>query len=68
MPFGAGPRVCLGQHLATTEIIVIAAMILQRFTLSVPEGMEAPKPRMHVTLRPETALHLGLTAIPSIDV
>ncbi|WP_087690605.1 cytochrome P450 [Pandoraea sp. PE-S2R-1] len=68
MPFGAGPRVCLGQHLATTEIIVIAAMILQRFTLSVPDGMAAPKPRMHVTLRPETALHLGLTAIPSPDV
>lgn len=64
MPFGAGPRVCLGQHLATTEIIVIAAMILQRFTLSVPQGMAAPKPRMHVTLRPETALHLSLAAKP----
>jgi cytochrome P450 len=28
MPFGTGPRVCQGQHLATAEMTVIAAMLL----------------------------------------
>ena len=57
------PRVCLGQHLALTEMTVIAAMILQRFTLSVPEGMAPPQPVLNVTLRPATSLHLKLERI-----
>lgn len=65
MPFGAGPRVCLGQHLALAEMTVIAAMILQRFRLSVPQGMPAPRPVLKVTLRPETPLHLTLERIAS---
>ncbi|MBP6861712.1 MAG: cytochrome P450 [Neisseriaceae bacterium] len=60
-PFGIGQRVCLGQNLATTEIRVIAAMILQRWILSTPISMEPPIPTLRVTLRPKTPLHLTLT-------
>ncbi|MET0321535.1 MAG: cytochrome P450 [Duganella sp.] len=60
MPLGAGPRVCLGQHLALTEMTVIAALLLQRFALTVPDGMAAPEPRLHITLRPRQPLRLRL--------
>ncbi|WP_079436403.1 cytochrome P450 [Zoogloea sp. LCSB751] len=61
LPFGAGPRVCLGQHLALTEMKVMTAMILQRFALSVPDGMAAPQPRFNVSLRPAQPLQLCIS-------
>jgi cytochrome P450 len=64
LPFGAGPRVCLGQHLAMTELTVVAAMLLQRFQLSVPDGMTAPQPVFHVSLRPSRPLSLQLAPAP----
>ena len=63
MPLGAGPRVCLGQHLALTEMTLIAAMLLQRFALAVPDGMPAPTPAFNITLRPRHALRLQLRSI-----
>jgi cytochrome P450 len=60
LPFGTGPRVCLGQHLALAEMTVVAAMFLQRFTVRVPEGMAPPEPVFNITLRPREALRLVL--------
>ena len=60
MPFGAGPRVCLGQHLAMAEMTVVAAMFLQRFSVTVPDAMKAPEPVFNITLRPDVPLRLKL--------
>ncbi|KQQ86841.1 cytochrome P450 [Massilia sp. Leaf139] len=65
MPFGAGPRVCMGQHLALAEMTTVAAMFLQRFVVAVPPGMAPPEPEMNITLRPRTPLHLQLTRRPA---
>ncbi|WP_430765582.1 cytochrome P450 [Roseateles flavus] len=60
LPFGAGPRVCLGSHFALTEMSVIAALLLQRYELQTVPGRRAPQPRLDITLRPDVPLHLAL--------
>ncbi|KAL6216126.1 hypothetical protein ACLB2K_009352 [Fragaria x ananassa] len=42
-PFGLGPRTCVAQNLATTELKVILALILQHYSFTVsPTYVHAP--------------------------
>jgi cytochrome P450 len=50
LPFGAGPRICLGNHFAYMEAQLALAVILRRFRFEL-EGAEEPEPS--ATLRPK---------------
>ena len=60
MPFGAGPRVCIGQHFAMLEMTLVAAMLLQRYRLALPAEAKPCEPVLQVTLRPRGGLRLHL--------
>lgn len=52
VPFGLGPRVCVGQTLAMAEAKVVLAMVVRQFVLEVsPSYVHAPM--LFVTLRPQ---------------
>lgn len=57
IPFGGGPRVCVGARFATVEALIILAhwLAARRFTL--PPGFE-PDPLGSVTLRPRGGMWL----------
>lgn len=57
MPFGAGTRICIGDHLATLELRMCLAMFVQRFDISVPSNYEA-KPNPFITLMPPDRMPL----------
>lgn len=52
LPFGDGPRICIGASFALQEAVIILATLLSRFEFTPVAGKE-PKPVMILTLRPE---------------
>jgi cytochrome P450 len=51
LPFGIGPRACIGAQLAMLETTLVLATALQRFVFELED--EGPVPvQMRVTLRP----------------
>ena len=62
LPFGDGPRICIGASFALQEAVIILATLLSRFRFSAIAG-RAPKPVMILTLRPEGGVWLGVEAV-----
>jgi cytochrome P450 len=40
VPFGGGSRTCIGMRFGLMEVRAIAAMLLQRYSVEVPDGFE----------------------------
>ena len=55
MPFGAGPRLCIGNHLAMIEGTLLLAMIAQKYELEPVPGHPVV-PEVAITLRPKYGL------------
>lgn len=57
LPFGDGPRICIGASFALQEAVIILATLLSRFRFRPVKGRD-PKPVMILTLRPEGGVWL----------
>jgi len=60
LPFGGGPRVCIGQNFALMEAKVILASFMQNFTFELV-GNQKIVPDVMLTLRPKYGLQLRLS-------
>ncbi len=60
LPFGDGPRVCIGAHFAMVEAQIILASLIARYRFT-PVAGRAPTPEMVITLRPKGGVWLGIT-------
>lgn len=59
LPFGAGPRVCIGASFAIQESVIMLATLLSRFRFKRVPGRD-PHPVMILTLRPEGGVWLDI--------
>ena len=59
LPFGGGPRICVGQHLAMVEAVLVLATLVQRVRMELVPGFPV-EPEALVTMRPKH----GMTMIP----
>lgn len=59
IPFGAGPRLCIGNNFALMEAQVIVAMIAQRYAVRLLDGQEIVA-RPGITLRPRDRMMMRL--------
>lgn len=66
IPFGAGPRVCIGNVFAMTEAVLVLATVSRRWRFS-PVNDFTPEPRPSITLRPRHGVTLGLHRQPTLQ-
>lgn len=62
LPFGAGPRVCVGANFAMMQAQIILATLLARFRFELG-SQRLPVPSMLMTVRPDGGVHLKVRAV-----
>jgi cytochrome P450 len=60
LPFGAGPRVCIGAAFALQEAIIVLAVLLHRFRFSCTDSCD-PWPVQKLTTQPDGGLPMTVT-------
>ena len=63
LPFGAGPRTCIGLNFAMTEILAALAMVLQRFRLTLAVDPAEVRAEPSVTLQAKPGVPVKLQSI-----
>lgn len=61
MPFGAGPRICIGASFSMQEMVIILAVFIQRLQFE-HVGKEEPQPIMRITVQPSTEVEMRIEA------
>ncbi|MEM7507455.1 MAG: cytochrome P450 [Pseudomonadota bacterium] len=59
LPFGAGPRICIGMNFALIEAQIILASLMARYRFTPLPG-KVPVPEMVMTLRPSGGVNLAV--------
>ena len=60
IPFGAGPRVCIGMGFALQEAIIVLAQLTRAFRFDLAPGHQV-RPVQRITLRPQGGMPMLVT-------
>ncbi|KAK9934968.1 hypothetical protein M0R45_022087 [Rubus argutus] len=62
LPFGLGPRICVGLNFATTEAKIALSMILQRYSFALSPAY-VHSPSQYLTIRPQHGVQVILHSL-----
>ncbi len=60
LPFGGGPRICIGNHYAMLQILMILSTLLRKYDLDLAPG-QTIEARPMVILRPKHGIRMNFT-------
>jgi cytochrome P450 len=61
LPFGQGPRLCIGREFALGEMVMVLSQLLPVYKVTVPEGWSRPAAQAQVAVHPRGGMPLVVT-------
>ena len=65
VPFSFGPRIYIGNKLATAEMRLVLASLLQNFSLTLVPGFPEVTRKIELTAKPHPSLQLRIKEVKS---
>lgn len=62
VPFGMGPRVCIGASFSMQEMMIVLASFLKKLRFD-HVGKEEPQPIMRITIQPSTPVNMQVSSL-----
>jgi cytochrome P450 len=66
IPFGGGPRMCIGNHFSFTLLAIALAVIAQRFRITLCDDPATIVPDPSLALRPRRGLRVRLHSVDGV--
>ena len=63
LPFGQGPRLCIGREFALGEMVVVLSRLLTEYRLEVPQGWTRPRAEAQVAVHPRGGMPLIVSSL-----
>ncbi len=63
LPFGLGPRLCIGREFALGEMVLVLSRLLGEYRLDLPPGWSRPVAQAQVAVHPRGGMPLVLTRV-----
>lgn len=61
LPFGQGPRLCIGREFALGEMVMVLSRLLSEYRVGLPQGWSRPSAQAQVAVHPRGGMPLVVT-------
>jgi cytochrome P450 len=63
LPFGQGPRLCIGREFALGEMVMVLSRLLPQYQVGLPQNWSRPAAQAQVAVHPRGGMPLVVTRL-----